>query len=126
MAIKLTGNWKIGFALDLHMIKSEYAGEDEYGHPRFNNTRSEVGELVYKLKYKNNEAAVNILVRKIKDAIKGLEAFDYIIPVPPSDLSRPKQPVILVGQALSAEVGVPILFDALKKCKLTVKIKNEK
>jgi predicted amidophosphoribosyltransferase len=126
MAIKLTGNWKIGFALDLHMIKSEYAGTDEYGHSRFNNTRSEIGELVYNLKYKNNEAAVNILVRKIKDAIKGLESFDYIIPVPPSDLSRPKQPVLLVCQALSAEVGVPILFDALKKCKPTSQVKNEK
>jgi len=126
MAIKLSGNWKNGFALDLHMIKSEYAGDDEYGHPRFNNIRSEVGELVYNLKYKSNETAVQSLVQKIRATISGLDTLDYIIPVPPSDLSRPKQPVLLVGKALSAVVGVPFLFDSLKKCKPTSQVKNEK
>ena len=126
MAIKISGNWKKGFALDLHTTKSEYAGVDQYGHDRFNNTRSEIGELVYLLKYKNDEDAVSKIVCKIKEAINGIDKFDYIIPIPPSNQSRNKQPVFLVAKALSNEFHVPVLIDALRKCKPTGQVKNEK
>ncbi len=53
MGYKLEGNWVAGFAFDLHTLSSEYLGQDEYGHDRYNNTRSEIGELVYQLKYQS-------------------------------------------------------------------------
>jgi competence protein ComFC len=124
MAIKLSGNWKNGLALDLHTTKSEYAGVDQYGHDRFNNTRSEIGELVYLLKYKNDIEAVNKIVGKIKESINGIDKFDFIIPIPPSNKSRNKQPVLLVAKALSDEFNVPILIDALDKKSGASEIKN--
>jgi len=42
---RIRGNWKEGFALDFHTLRSEYIGDDEYGHPQFETTRSEIGEL---------------------------------------------------------------------------------
>jgi competence protein ComFC len=124
MAIKIIGNWEYGFALDLHTVKSVFTGDDQFGHPRFKTVRTEIGELVFKLKYRKNEDAVSKLVCKIKETFKGLETFDCIIPIPPSNTSRPKQPVLLVGKALSDEISVPILLDALNKNKSTSQVKN--
>jgi competence protein ComFC len=124
VTIEIGGNWKKGFALDLHTIRSEYAGDDEFGHPRFNTVRTETGELVYKLKYRNDEEAVGKLVLKIKEAIRGLDAFDCIIPIPPSNKVRPKQPVLLVARALSDIYGIPAFVDALEKKSDAGEMKN--
>jgi hypothetical protein len=51
--ISLIGNWLEGFALGLHTISSEFSGYDEFGHEVFNTKRSEIGELLYRLKYKS-------------------------------------------------------------------------
>ena len=50
MAHKLIGNWDSGLAYDLHTVASTHLGVDENGYDRFENTRSEMGELVYQLK----------------------------------------------------------------------------
>ncbi|MDQ2088024.1 hypothetical protein RBH29_16465 [Herbivorax sp. ANBcel31] len=47
--IKIFGNWKDGYAIDLHSISSEYVGDNEYGYSTFDTTRSILGELLYKL-----------------------------------------------------------------------------
>jgi len=39
MAIKIKGNWKKGFALDLHTISSEYLGKNEFGHDHYDTKR---------------------------------------------------------------------------------------
>jgi len=53
MRYEIKGNWKKGLAFDLHTVASVYLGVDEYGHGRFDNTRSEIGELIYQLKYRS-------------------------------------------------------------------------
>ena len=55
---KIRGKWVEGYVLDLHTVSSTFAGYDEYEHPEFNTIRSELGELLYKLKYKADAAAV--------------------------------------------------------------------
>lgn len=42
MTIKLVGNWKSGLAYDVHILDSTFLGPDEFGHDRFQNTRSEM------------------------------------------------------------------------------------
>ena len=42
MVYQLTGNWNKGLAFDLHTLTSTYLGDDEYGHPHFDNQRSEM------------------------------------------------------------------------------------
>lgn len=108
MVIKLEGNWRSGRAYDLHTVSSTYLGVDEYGHDRFDSTRSEMGELVFALKYRNDKSAVAKIV-KLLDNIGGIEKFDFIIPVPPTNKKRKYQPVELIAAALGERRGVTVL-----------------
>jgi competence protein ComFC len=112
MAITLEGNWKSGKAYDLHTVSSTHLGTDEFGHDRFDNTRSEMGELVYKLKYKHDKSSVDKIV-ELLDKIGGIETFDFIIPIPPTNKSRPIQPVELIAVALGKKRGITVVTDAL-------------
>ncbi len=113
MRYKLEGNWKKGLAFDLHTLASTYLGPDQYGHDRYDNTRSEIDELVYQLKYRNNKTVVPQII-SLLSAIKGYEKFDVIIPVP-SSKARPVQPVDAIAQALGQRYGVPTLSGYLTK-----------
>jgi competence protein ComFC len=55
---RIPGRWSKGFSLDLHTTSSELIGHDEYGHPRFESKRSELGELLYKLKFRRNKLVI--------------------------------------------------------------------
>jgi len=123
MAIKLIGNWKKGFALDLHTKSSEYLGVDEFGRDRFDTKRTEIGELVYKLKYGADISSVSKLVDCIQQNIRGLEKLDYLVPVPPSK-PRNVQPVFLIAEELSKRTRVPFIRDAILKVKRTPEIKE--
>lgn len=124
MTIEITGNWNKGFALDLHTTGSEYLGDDQYGNPRFNTTRSEVGQLLYDLKYRGNKTVIPEIIGKIKECITGIEKFDYIVSIPPSKTDRPFQPVKLICLELSSEYKIPFLHDAIIKMKSTEELKN--
>lgn len=49
--IVIKGPWNSGWALDLHTLSSAFVGDDAFGHPQFENKRSEIGELLYQFKY---------------------------------------------------------------------------
>lgn len=112
MVITLQGNWKTGKAFDLHTVSSAHLGVDESGHDRFDNTRSEMGELVYQLKYKMDKTAVPKIVGLL-DGINGIENFDYLVPIPPTNRGRPIRPVELIAQVLGERRGVKVLSDFL-------------
>jgi competence protein ComFC len=108
MVFNLEGNWKSGKAYDLHTVSSTHLGVDEFGHDRFDNKRSEMGELVYQLKYRSDPATIDIIV-KLLDGIGGIEKFDFLIPIPPTKKDRPIKPVELITAALGERRGVKVL-----------------
>ena len=112
MVISLQGNWRAGKAYDLHTVDSTYLGVDEFGHDRFDNQRSEMGELVYRLKYRSDRKAIAEIIGLLEE-IKGIEKFDVIIPIPPTNKKRKFQPVGLIAQALGENRGVEVLQDCL-------------
>jgi len=123
MGIKIHGNWKKGIALDLHTKSSEYLGVDEFGHDRFETIRSEMGELVYKLKYKSDLSVVPQIVNAIVK-IGGIEKMDYIIPVPPSNIHRRFQLVFIIAEELSKKIDVELATDLILKIRETPELKN--
>jgi predicted amidophosphoribosyltransferase len=87
--IKLEGNWTDGYALDKHLISSEYIGEDAFGHKQFRNTYTEIGLLLYKMKYNGHydtseeirDLAIPFLNEWLKD-----KRIDIILPVPVTNI----------------------------------------
>lgn len=114
MRYKLEGNWSIGLAFDLHTVASTYLGPNEYGHPSWDTTRSEIGELIYQLKYKGDKSTIPKIIELLK-AINGLEKFDIFIPVPSSNKGRVFQPVDEIVKALGTQRGVETLIGYLEK-----------
>jgi competence protein ComFC len=123
MTIPLQGNWKIGLAYDVHTLSSTYIGPDESGRDRWENVRSEMGELVYRLKYQRDKDALTKIVALL-DQVKGIEKFDYLVPIPPTDATRPFQPVKEIALALGQHCGVPVLTDCLRKKPGSEQLKN--
>ena len=124
MAIEIIGNWAKGYALDLHTTGSEYLGDNQYGNPIFNTKRSEVGQLLYDLKYRGDKRAIPKIINIVKECITGINNFDYIISIPPSKTDRPFQPVKLICMELASEYNIPFLHDAVIKSKNTEELKN--
>ncbi|NUM55820.1 MAG: ComF family protein [Candidatus Hydrogenedentes bacterium] len=123
--IKLDGDWKAGFALDVQTLSSVYIGDDEYGHPQFETRRSEVGELVYRLKYARDES----VVRPLADTAAAFVKFrrwpiDVIVPVPPSRKSREYQPLLLLADAVGQALSLPVLRNCIAKVKATPELKS--
>jgi predicted amidophosphoribosyltransferase len=114
MAFDLEGPWNKGKAFALHTLSSTYLGVDEFGHGRWENTRSDMGELVYRLKYQQDRSALPQIV-ELLDKIGGLETFDLFVPIPPTDKGRKFQPVGEITEALGHRRGVNVRTDILQK-----------
>ena len=120
---KLPGPWVEGYVLDLHTISSTFLGY-EGSIPRFDTKYTELGELVYRFKYRGDRAALPPLVDTAEQFIRESKwTFDCIIPTPPS-ISRKSQPVVEVAQELSSRLGVPVCEEAVVKVKTTPPMKN--
>lgn len=109
---KLVGSWDLGYALHKHTLSSEYAGVDQWGHPRFETTRSEPGEALFKLKYRNDWTQVPLLAAEIKKHLLPLfQEVGLIVPMPAST-RRTRQPVDELAKALGQISNTPV-FDTL-------------
>jgi len=96
---KLIGNWRMGWALDLHTISSKLLSNGT-----FDTQRTEIGELLYQLKYNFDKSKIEPIASIAASFLKTRLVFPYlkaIIPVPPSKLDRPFQPV----QELAIKIG---------------------
>lgn len=123
--MRIPGRWREGFVLDYHTLQSTYIGDDEYGHPKFDTKRSEVGELLYLLKYRSDSSVLSELVRTAAEFLRTWKpGVSLIIPVPPSRSGRPHQPVYLLAEALSKKLDIPVRADAVLKTKEVPELKN--
>ena len=109
---KIQGSWDLGYVLHKHTISSVYLGVDEWGHNRFDNTRSEPGEALYQLKYQSDWSQVEPLAAQIKETLLPLFGkIGLIIPMPASTV-RARQPVNELAYALGKLMDTPV-FDGM-------------
>ncbi len=123
--IRIAGEWLYGYALDYHTVQSEYIYGNSHGGFNFDNTRSEMGELVYRIKYKSDR----ILIKTISETAtvfirKQRWQPDVIIPVPPSNVSRSYQPVIEIAECISAGLHIECFPECIEKIYETPELKN--
>ena len=124
VAIQLDGPWDKGYALDLHTTKSTYLGDDQHGNPRFDTEYTDIGKLLNRLKYRNDKSTIPGIIRKICNSVTGIEKFDYIIAIPPSNIERVFQPVFVVCEALSEALNVKYIKNLLAKKESTEELKS--
>jgi predicted amidophosphoribosyltransferase len=118
----LSGNWRYGWALDLHTVSSTPLPEGG-----FETQRTEVGELLYQLKYCLDRSKVEPIAEAAAAFLRSRMVLPYlaaIIPVPPSDTNRPFQPVQELAVRIGQKINLPVRLDYLVKVKLTEALKG--
>lgn len=120
---RIMGRWREGFALDIHTLSSIPIGHNEYGHMQYDTTRSELGELLYRLKFKSDDTVVSEIADAAAAFVREWKAgVEIIVPVPPSS-PRALQPVFVLGNALSQRLNIP-LIDCVRKTRDAPQLKN--
>jgi predicted amidophosphoribosyltransferase len=111
----LEGPWHKGYALDVHSTGSEFLGYDEYGREQFDTKRTDVGELLYRVKYRGDEAALADLADVMAAFVRSKElSSEIIVPVPPTRVRR-VQPLSKIVVALGQRLRIPVIGTAVKK-----------
>lgn len=111
----IAGNWNVGFVLDKHTRSSTYLGDDAYGRPQFETKRSEVGEALFQLKYRDDFTKVDPLANEIAThLIPRFGQVGFIVPMPATN-ERARQPVTEIARALSNRLKVPMFDNILVK-----------
>jgi competence protein ComFC len=122
--VRIVGRWSIGYTLDVHTTSSDLVGHDEFGHPQFESKRSELGELLYRLKFRRDQSVIPAIAEAAATFVESyLPKFDLIVPAP-SSTPRPEQPVILLANAIGERIGIPVSEDCVWKVRETAQLKN--
>lgn len=112
--IAVYGAWKEGIVLDYHTSSSKPIGFNEYGHMEFDTVRTQLGEIIFKIKYRgyvlNNQGFIDLIKDDLNSFLNN-KNISYIIGIPPSNKHRHFQPVDMIGIALSQYINVPYLKD---------------
>ena len=121
---RIDGPWQEGYALDQHSLKSEYIGDNEFGHPQFNTTRSEIGELLFKLKYRNDHTVIDQIADAAATFLREWKPdVDLLIPITPSKV-RAKQPVFLLGAEIAKRLKIQFSTDIVTRREALPELKN--
>lgn len=111
--------------MDFHTISSVQMPD---GH--FITERSELGEALFLLKYRRDIKQIQPLADTVVYFLKSERNqwwFKYVeafIPVPPSCINRPFQPVLELVRAISFKSGIKYYEDYIIKLKETEQLKN--
>ena len=117
----IQGNWKAGWALDIHTIKSIPLGDG-----KFDTTYTSTGKALNELKYHQNYNQIQLLADKVIAFLKTRVVTPYInviIPTPPSK-ARDVQPVEEIAKIVSAALQIPIDTQYIVKTKNTSELKS--
>lgn len=98
-----------------HTLSSVYTGDNGYGHPSFDTTRSEPGEALYKLKYRSDWSQVGLLAAQVHATLWPLfPSVGLIVPMPAST-KRLRQPVDELATALGKLTKTPVFDNMVLK-----------
>lgn len=101
--IELKGIWDEGYALSLHSLSSIPIYDDFGDIIDFITTRTHLGEMLYRFKYKNAEELADEIAKIASNFIvnKWGNNIDFLIPAPPSKKFRKYQPVFLLTEKIA-------------------------
>ena len=125
---ELHGNWEAGYALDIHTVSSRPLPDG-----RFDTEYTELGDMVNKAKYQQDYDKVQPLAEIAVKFVKEQFIIDdrplhnklnAVIPIPPSDTTRPFQLVTKIAEKIGSILNRPVRTDYLLKQKQTKLLKS--
>ncbi|WP_349918252.1 ComF family protein [Aeromonas veronii] len=120
MSYTIDGNWKAGWALDLHTTNSVMLPDGS-----FENTYSTIGHALNRLKY-HSEDHIDFLVNEIVRFMRTRIVTQYIsaiVPVPASK-DRRIQPVYVIAERVAKVLNITYDPSYLVKVKNTAELKS--
>jgi competence protein ComFC len=124
---QVSGAWRLGWTLDLHTLSSVLIGYTATGREQFDTKRSELGELVYQLKYKGRTQAADKIATTMAEFLSHKPNFvshtDLVVPMPAS-IVRPVQPVDSIASKLAKKLKKAFSESAIRKTKKTPTLKS--
>lgn len=121
---QIQGNWTLGYSLAKHVLHSVCTGENEWGHPEFDTTRSEPGEALFQLKYRDNFAQVEPIAQQLYSSLsRYFSSSSLVIPMPASK-ARTRQPVTEIARSLAQKMSIPCYENLLVKSTATPQMKD--
>lgn len=121
---RIDGPWKAGYSLAAHTVRSEFLGYDIQGRALFDTTRSEIGETLYRLKYRNHAPSATKLATVVADFVAAKRfPVELVIALPPSR-TRARQPVAMIAEKIAQRLGVEYDSKGLRKVKSTPELKT--
>ena len=100
-----------------------------FGHAQYDTKRSEIGELLYKLKYSSDFSVVNEIAETAAMFVRQLAPSPYlfsptlIVTVPPSR-PRSRQPVRELASAIAQKLDIPAELDAVQRTRQLPELKG--
>ena len=125
---EIEGPWRSGFVLDYQVISSSFTGYDGFGRPQFDTVRTEMGELLYRLKYRSDKSVIYEIASTVTEFLRSQKwepPISLIVPMPASRVRR-EQPVYILADALGKQVGIEVAIGAVNKVKATPQLKDVK
>jgi predicted amidophosphoribosyltransferase len=114
--------WIEGYVLDYQTVSSTPTGDPYY---RFDTKRTELGELLFRLKYRaGGSAVVADIADTVEHFLQGWKPPIECVTPAPSSLGRKSQPAVEIVRELAARLQLPALENALVKVKTTPQMKN--
>ena len=125
---EIQGNWRTGYALDVHTISSRRLLDGS-----FDTQYTDIGKMVNQVKYPPDRSKVQPIAEIAAQFVREeftvnstpvYRYFNAIIPIPPSDTNRLFQPVTEIAVKIGDLLNRPVRTDYLTKVKRTVLLKN--
>ena len=122
--MRISDGWNLGYVLDWHVQKSEFLYHNELGKPIFETQRTEIGEAIFQLKYRQDQTKLDILAETMVANIQSVfKTASFVVPIPPSK-HRSFQPAIELARRVSIKMGLPFFENILLKKGTTTQIKD--
>lgn len=122
--MKITDGWDLGYVLDWHVSSSNYVGDNEFGKPMFDTKRTEIGEAIFRLKYRQDLTKIDPLAETMALNLKTVfHTASFVIPIPPSKY-RGTQPAIELARKVSEKMKIPFFENILLKKETTPQMKD--
>jgi predicted amidophosphoribosyltransferase len=114
--------WIEGYVLDYHTVSSTPTGDPYY---RFDTKRTELGELLFRLKYRSGGGTVlTDIAETAGQFVSGWKPPVECVVASPASLRRQTQPAVEITRQLAKYLRLPVFENAIVKVRTTPQMKN--